>query len=167
MTKLNHNCQMCGKEFLGGPRAMFCPACRRERQRWQNRENKLRKKQGQVRALGSTDICALCSQPYIVQGGLQRYCPACAIQQQKEHDRSRALAYYAAHKEEINPKRKEKRKLVSEEKRYNQQQTCVICGKKFIPRSLSRPASVCSPACAKERRRRYDKQYYEKRKQEI
>ena len=67
-------CINCGLPFKGGPRAYYCPGCRLERQRDQNRDFKLRKKKGEYRKLGSADKCERCGKDYVVEAGLQRFC---------------------------------------------------------------------------------------------
>ena len=63
---------MCSKEFLGGPRAFYCPDCRKIR----TKEAQKRFRQGKTakRKLGSVDKCELCGNEYIVTAGRQKYC---------------------------------------------------------------------------------------------
>ena len=42
-------CRQCGIEFMGGPRAWYCPTCRIDRQREQGRKCKQRQRKGQTR----------------------------------------------------------------------------------------------------------------------
>ena len=86
-------CRICGAVFEGGPRAWYCPACRTERRRQHDREAKERKRAGMTRALGSTDLCEACGKPYVVMGGLQRYCPDCAPEAVARIARAQSLAY--------------------------------------------------------------------------
>lgn len=71
-------CIMCGDTFQGGPRASYCPICRKIRAKETKKEYEQRQKMGGVRSLGSTDICQKCGKPYIVNGSKQMYCPTCA-----------------------------------------------------------------------------------------
>ena len=130
-------CRTCGAAFQGGPRAWYCPDCRRERQRKQDREAKARAKAGKVRKIGSTDICTICGKPYIVNGGLRRYCPDCAPEAIREADRVKGRQWMAEHREEqyrIKAARAEARRV------------CVVCGTQFYD---PQPRVTCSPKCAK------------------
>lgn len=104
-------CRACGRSFLGGPRAWYCPQCRLERRKKQSAAYKARKRAGDVRELGSTDSCAICGAPYTVTGPNQRYCPACAPDAVKAVDSAQGMAYYVEHKDVINPLRNAKRRL--------------------------------------------------------
>lgn len=87
-------CRQCGRTFPGGPRAWYCPACRAERKRDRERAHR---RSGAQRKLGSTDLCESCGKPYIVSGGLQRYCPQCAPEMIRRKDNASSRAYNAAH----------------------------------------------------------------------
>ena len=129
-------CIQCGAAFKGGPRAWYCPVCREERQRAQQREAKRRKKEGKVRSIGSTDICQRCGKPYTVDSGLQKYCPDCREEAMKELDRTQSLEYYHENKEQINPRRNIKRAALP--------RRCPVCGNDFKPRG---PQKYCSAEC--------------------
>lgn len=132
-------CHQCGAVFDGGPRAWYCPACRDERRRAQSREWKKRKT---VRKLGSIDHCVRCGAEYIVEGGLQKYCKACAAEAVSEVTRPKKRAYNQAHKDTLYPHKAAMRS-------YNK--VCVVCGKIFDDGT---PTVTCSEACAREQRRR-------------
>ena len=134
----NRVCRACGITFSGGPRAWYCPSCRAERKRERER---LHKQRGTNRPLGSTDYCKACGKPYIVNGGLQKYCPKCAPEQHAEFDRKQSLELYEKNKELINSKRYAERAIDLSEL------TCAICGKKF---SGYKNQKVCSEKCRKE-----------------
>lgn len=68
-------CKQCGTSFPGGPHADYCPSCRDVRRKAQKREHK---RKGAGRLLGGVDICERCGNEYIVNAGLQRFCPQCA-----------------------------------------------------------------------------------------
>lgn len=140
-------CQTCGTVFDGGPRAWYCPTCREERRRQHDREYKQRKKAGQTRKIGSTAYCEVCGQPFIVNGGLQRYCPQCAPETIRHKANALSRAWNEAN---VTP---EQRK--TERHQHTATIPCVICGKLFVPSS---PARTCSPACsdALSRRNRAD-----------
>ena len=134
-TLMERTCKTCGKTFSGGPRAYYCPDCRAERQREQNRKHKAN---GASRKLGSVDQCARCGKDYIVVSGLQRYCPDCARDALLENERPKSRAYM-----------EQRRKDGTIDK--NLDRICIICGKPF---RSSTATVTCSPECAKENRRR-------------
>lgn len=86
-------CRQCGIEFMGGPRAWYCPTCRIERQREQGRTCKQRQRKGQTRWLGSIDKCEVCGKDYIVNSARQRYCPDCAPERYREVDREQSRGW--------------------------------------------------------------------------
>ena len=99
-------CRQCGAAFSGGPRAWYCPACRSERQREQNRRHKAK---GPDRLLGSTDICTVCGKPYVVRSSRQKYCPDCAYEAVRAVDRPASRAWNQAHKDTYYPAKNAKR----------------------------------------------------------
>lgn len=88
-----------------------------------------------------------------MQSGLQRYCKECGEENRKLVDRRQSLDYYRQHKDAINPRRNERRRVP--------ERMCVICGKMFQPRSRQ---ITCSEQCRKEWRRSMDKAIYQPRK---
>lgn len=83
---LPRTCKECGNTFQGGPRAWYCPACRIERQRNQNRLFKQRKKSGEVVPIGSVISCVDCGKQFIKEGGQHVRCPECAAKHLKQID---------------------------------------------------------------------------------
>lgn len=75
-------CVTCGAGFIGGPTAIYCPACRAERIRERDRR-RTETQRARSRKIGSTDLCQICGQQYEVRGGQQKYCPACQIAEAK------------------------------------------------------------------------------------
>lgn len=143
----SRQCRQCGASFPGGPRAWYCPGCRRERKLEREREHK---RSGGARKIGSTDLCAKCGGEYIVASGRQRYCPAC---------RDAAVA------EAVRPVKREYAKAYAPKRAVNRQEAkhrkiCVVCGG-FIAADTA--TVTCSEACAKELRRRWQKQADQKR----
>lgn len=137
----SRECQTCGKIFLGGPRASYCPECREERKKRTKAEYQARKAAGKTRQIGSIDICQSCGKEYVVNGGLQMYCPDCA----PEEIRSKVLPkkrMQAAIQREKNAARKEELKQHSA--------VCAYCGKTFTPKNAS---VTCSDECAQEYKR--------------
>ena len=134
-------CKQCNKSFQGGPRAWYCPACRAERVRERDREQKL---YGARRPLGSVDTCVICGKKYIVESGLQKYCPACKTEAVKAVDRKQGLEYYNANKDEINPVRMVKR-------RKPELIPCARCGKLIAHRGTPQKyCEDCLPEIKKE-----------------
>lgn len=124
MAIYDRECRVCGKSFKGGPRAWYCPECRKERGR--ERSAKYRKN-GYNRQIGSVDVCKNCGKEYVINSGLQKYCPDCQEEMHKKLDNEQGTKYYhtvidknernakrrkhwAENAEEINAKRREKRK---------------------------------------------------------
>lgn len=117
-------CRTCSMSFKGGPRAWYCPDCRKERLK----ERKAKYNRGEFkRHLGEKDICKNCGKEYIVESGMQKYCPDCQAEMHKKIDCEQGTAYYhnviskdlklrsekrrkhyADNKNEINRKRREK-----------------------------------------------------------
>ena len=152
-------CRTCGAIFPGGPHAWYCPSCRAERTRKANREHKARARANKVRKLGSTDYCVVCGKPYVVNGGLQHYCPDCAPDAVRALDREASKAWNQENT--TAAQRKEIRKAARAEI------PCAICGKMFIPHNA---AITCSKECSRvlqaksaaefERRHREERNQY-------
>lgn len=130
-TIVEKTCKECGRVFYGGPRAWYCPECRRERTLKAGREYHRR---GPSRKIGDTDICERCGEPYIVNGGGQRYCADCAKAAVYEAIRESKLEYQEKYRAEHPGERKTKT-------------VCIICGKPFM---ATKSTSTCSAECAKE-----------------
>jgi hypothetical protein len=148
MALLTRTCRQCQAFFQGGPRAYYCPSCRAERTRKTCAEHKRRKRQGKTRALGSIDACERCGKSYVVNAGLQRFCPVCQPIHAAEHDRRTSLEFYREHKDRINPPRKLKRR-----KRSN---ICAICGNVFDPINGS---TTCSPECKRKLGNKHNREW--------
>jgi predicted nucleic acid-binding Zn ribbon protein len=131
-------CRECGTTFDGGPRAWYCPSCRKNRQK----EVAARyRKNGPNRSLGSIDHCIVCGKEYVVKSGRQRYCPDCA------EDAVRQLDREASKKWNAENNFYERR---SQQPRCGQK-ICVICGNPVPPGT---PRITCSPKCNKLRIKR-------------
>lgn len=138
---IKHTCKTCGTEFVGAPRASYCPDCRRERQRVAEAKCRAAKRAGTVRAIGSTDICKRCGQPYTVSGGLQQYCPVCGLLVLAEKSAPVKRLWAARHRTENSTYKKDL---------ATNGTICVICGKPFTTTSS---VNTCSPSCTKEQKR--------------
>lgn len=102
-------CRNCGVEFMGGPRAWYCPGCRENRKKTQLREYKQRKAEGKTRPIGSIAYCEICGEKIIVTGGNHRFCKKCGPKHLAEVDRKQGLEWYNRNAAKINPKRMRKR----------------------------------------------------------
>lgn len=133
-TLADRVCRMCGRTFEGGPRAWYCPECRHKRQL--ERQAKYRAL-GTTRKIGEEYICERCGKPYILQGGLQKYCPICSKIAVREKDREASRKW----NNESKDKRKDRTKI----------RKCVICGAEYVAIAGTR---VCSEECRQEQFRR-------------
>lgn len=151
----NRVCKNCGVTFSGGPRAWYCPECRHKRAL---ERSKAYRNNGYQRHIGDIDICKNCGKKYIIQSGLQKYCPDCQSEMHRKADVEKSLKYYGANKDKINLKRCENRKSFKKK--------CVICGKLFYSPTNTK---CCSEKCRHEllksnHRLIYDKRRYQDRK---
>lgn len=135
----DHICRECGCSFQGGPRAYYCPVCRVVRQRQQNASGKAKERKGLTRKLGSIDICERCKKDYIVNAGLQRFCPDCQPIHALEYDRETSLPFYHQNKERINPVRNERRRAG--------ELSCDWCSKPYIQVNSQ---LTCSEECKRQ-----------------
>lgn len=132
-------CQSCGRTYFSrGSRSRFCPECAAERARKNDRQCRERKKAGNTRLIGSTDICAECGNEYIVASGMQRYCPECAEARKKRIHREVALKKYYSGGKERRDERTNAR-VMAEGK-------CIVCGKTY-PLADTR-LLCCSAECS-------------------
>lgn len=136
----DRTCRECGVTFPGGPRAWYCPDCRAERRRVQSRKAKKGKP---ARPIGSEDLCEICSKPYIVNSGRQKYCPDCAPEAVAQKVRDHKRQYAADHAEQMA-----KYKVDISSNRH----VCIICGAVF---GSHLPTVTCSPECNKIRVQRH------------
>ena len=128
-------CRECGSVFSGGPRAWYCPICRKAR----SKEAAGRyRKSGASRPLGSSDRCTICGKEYTVNGSRQRYCPGCAPEAVRAIDRAASRQWNAEN--DFYAKRQPRRG----------QKVCVICGN---PVPSGTPRITCSDECDALRRR--------------
>lgn len=109
VVMLPRTCRQCGAVFDGGPRAWYCPTCRRERAKEANRRHRAK---GRVadRPLGSTDKCVRCGKEYTVRSARQKYCPDCAYEGIQEADRPMSRKWNQEHKDTYYPARNAKRR---------------------------------------------------------
>lgn len=131
-------CHTCGVDFLGGPRAWYCPVCRQDRKRRAVAEYRARRRAGRTRPLGTQDRCERCGAPYLVVSSLQRFCPACQPIHRREHDRLRHFAHRDRYRLQRRQRRQARRKRTK----------CKICGTP-LPTS-GPPVWYCTPACRQQ-----------------
>lgn len=145
-------CPDCGAVYIGHIKSKRCPDCQSEADRRASAEYKQRRAQGHTRKLGSTDICQMCGNAYIVNSGLQRYCKDCADQARldntRKHKREWNKAYYA------DPEKREE-KNSARRKDWKKERCCAVCGKTFVPDS--HPQKFCSDECRTINRRNLQK----------
>ncbi len=94
MNRLTAKICACGVAFMGGPTAVYCPICRAERIRQRDHERYQRKLAGNIRHIGSTDLCTICGNPYEVKSGNQKYCESCSAAETKKRAHELWFAEY-------------------------------------------------------------------------
>jgi len=154
-------CNQCGKEHECYPNARYCPECRVIRQKERAQRMRL---YGAMRPLGTKDNCTRCGAEYIVESGLQKYCPKCRQEAYLEMDRIGGMKYYGANSDEINPKRNirrietraEKQPIINTHRRKPPKKSCEWCGNIFAHHGTR--SKTCSVECKR--------MYYNKRKRE-
>lgn len=134
-------CADCGNRFMGYPKSKRCPDCQHARELKLRAEYRSAQKKGHTRVLGGTYLCEVCGKPYILTGGKQKYCPACKESATKEA--CRALS-----------REKQRRRLADNRVRKAKLRVCVVCGK---PLPVGVLGITCSPECALERRRQWQR----------
>lgn len=70
-------CQQCGREFIDGKRAKFCPECRKKRNLKYARAYRSRRAERYIRRIGETYTCIDCGAEYMLTSGLQVCCRQC------------------------------------------------------------------------------------------
>lgn len=149
-------CMDCGKILRMHIKSKRCPECQRAANRANNLRHLHNVRSGSTRRLGSTDLCERCGNPYVVNSGVQRYCPVCAPQATRDNDRaaSRALAAEKLKDASFRAARNEAR-------RSNYQNTpriCVVCGAEYLPHAPRQ--KTCSDACARANKAAWYRAYY-------
>lgn len=128
-------CAICGRQYRGTIRSKYCQECRLNVNR--NRAA-MAEKNGPKRHLGDTDYCVACGKPYIVVGGLQKYCPEC-----KDRETKKA-------KDEEKRRWNEEHPIADRQKKRTRERICAVCGK---PYTLPGNRVTCSPECAEIRKK--------------
>lgn len=90
-TLMPRTCIQCGRNFIGGGRALYCPDCRLERKRESAKESQQRRRAGKGIVIGETvGRCAVCGEKFIYASANQKYCSSCAPEAMAEHNRQMA-----------------------------------------------------------------------------
>lgn len=104
-------CRQCGKTFDGGPRAWYCPDCRRIRAAESKKRTTERRKNGTIAVIGGKMLCDMCGAECIRNSANQRYCADCAKINECQKVREQSLRYYHENADIINPKRYQLRRI--------------------------------------------------------
>lgn len=138
-------CRQCGKKFIGGPRAWYCPECRADRHREQKARYAQNLRAGKSIIIGKTvRKCERCGAEFVMMSARQRYCTECRDDAIREADRRQGIEHYEKNKGVKNPIRNENRK----EKR-KKDVFCIVCGKPLADHIGKR--NTCSDECRKIR----------------
>lgn len=78
-------CSMCGKEFEGGPRAIYCKECRPKRAKELDYG---RRAKTAKRRIGDIDKCLICNAPYVVKASGAKYCAGCTEELKKQRKKA-------------------------------------------------------------------------------
>lgn len=123
-------CRQCGKTFLGGPRAWYCPDCRAERNKKAVREYRQRKKAGHSIVLGKTiGHCARCGKEFVYAAARQKYCKECAEEASAEVDRIQGRGWLRRTVEKHGRRYADERNAAKRLDRTN----CIDCGAPLEP----------------------------------
>lgn len=108
-------CRECGRTFMGGPRAWYCPECREGRRKKAEKEFRERRRAGKVIPNGSLIKCEICGKEMIKNGGLHRFCDECAKIHLKEVDNAQSLSWKRENPEKVKEsKRKASKRRCAE-----------------------------------------------------
>lgn len=120
-------CRTCGVSFRGGPRAWYCPDCRRERER---ERKKHYNSSGFARHIGQIDICLNCGKEYTVDGGGQKYCPDCQAEMHKKLDNEQGTTYYHDHVDKAERSAKRRKHYAENKNEINKKRRIKYAEKK-------------------------------------
>lgn len=143
-------CITCGIAFSGYPASKFCPDCAAIRKREMQHTRIHRFYSGESRPLGSTGVCVLCGQEYVVKSGMQKYCPECAAKKLSPKPKvpKEVKICPVCGNQTTNKMYCSRQCRAEATKNYK---SCVVCGNKFY----CPPANTvycCSPACSSQYR---------------
>lgn len=134
-------CADCGKTVYGHIKSTRCKECQAARDRITAAQSRERKKRGHTRKLGSIDLCQHCGKPYVVNGGAQKYCKACAEFAVKQNISKKKREQ--GKDPEIRTRKRENRR--EDAKHYKHIGICAYCGKEFTRTKERR--LLCSDEC--------------------
>lgn len=127
-TLAKRTCRQCGAEFMGGPRAWYCPDCRMIRRKEAKARYRQNKRAGKSIVIGQTiGRCEICGKEFIYQSARQRYCPDCAPEAVKKVDREQSRGWLGRAVEKYGQQYMDDHNAA---KRIDRD-TCVICGKRL------------------------------------
>ena len=141
-------CIDCGLVVRMHIRSKRCRACQDAADNRNEQAYRKARAAGNIRPIGSVDLCQKCGMEYTVCSGAQRYCPDCAGDAVAENVRALARGRYAKAyaTPEAKEARQEKRRTDWQGVRY-----CLECGAAFTP---AHPRQVCcSNGCREQRRK--------------
>ena len=118
-------CRQCGRTFIGGPRAWYCPDCRKERKKKQDWEYGQRRRAGKCMVMGKTrGRCEVCGAEFVYGSARQKYCPSCAREACAAVDREQGRGWLKRAVEKHGQRYVDELKAA---KRLNRT-SCVDCG---------------------------------------
>lgn len=131
------SCPDCGRIVIMHIKSKRCRACQDAANRAHDAEYQRARSQGKTRKLGSIDICQRCGGQYVVNSGMQRYCPDCAPSAVSDNVRASARQRYADAYQtpESRAERNARRR-----RQWQQDRVCKQCSKAFVPQY---PRQVC------------------------
>ena len=116
---VKRTCEVCGKEFVGGRNARFCPECYKEHRRAKNREGYQRRKAGVKLEKFTTRTCRECGAEFY--GYCSRlYCYECL---EKHHREKTKQLYHEKYK--YDPERKARRLVYAAKWRMRNRWRCI------------------------------------------
>lgn len=147
-------CMDCGKIVRMHIKSKRCKVCQEAANRRNDAAHLQAKAKGHTRELGANDRCTICGRLYIINSGMQKYCPACAPSAIKAADSRATLAWIQAAEEE-DPTRRDERNRKRRSKWESTPRSCVVCGAQFLPPTPRR--KTCSEECQQAYHRQQQK----------
>lgn len=123
-------CRTCGRTFMGGTNALYCPECRAERRRKGHQEYHQRRAAGRSIILGVTvGHCERCGKEFVYNSANQKYCSACAPEAIAENHREKKRTWLQRAVEKYGPQFAEDYRA----KRRIGREKCIDCGAPLEP----------------------------------
>lgn len=165
MSLIEHICQECGKTFMGGPTARYCPDCRivREQQRRQARKEK--------KTVAVERVCQECGKIFMGRPGAA-YCPDCRLIRAKAavvrericQDCGEAFmgGPTAMYCPDCRIARKEKSGAELKKRTLGSIDHCKVCGKEYVVKSWKQKyCSDCARKVDREASKKWNKDHKE------